>query len=65
MTGYVHAQNMLLFAQDALTHSEPWLLWESCESRTLRDGVWKDDWEVLEEMPDWHPNVQYRRKAQV
>lgn len=62
MAKHVHAEKMAMFAEDAKHTDKPWELWETRESKTKKNGVWVEDWEDLEEMPDWHPNVGYRRK---
>lgn len=51
--GHVHAQNMIEFGKDALTHKEPWKLWE----RSV-DGV---RWYPCNGNPTWVPEYKYRR----
>jgi hypothetical protein len=54
-TPHKHADNMLLFAQDAQTTDKPWTLWEyKVDSYP--------DWLTLEENPLWQPKSEYRRK---
>lgn len=64
MAKHVHAEAMAMFAEDAKISETPWKFWETRESKTKKNGVWVEDWEDLEEMPDWNPNVGYRRKIQ-
>ena len=63
MAAHVHAEKMAMFAEDAKISETPWEFWETQESKVKRNGVWIEEWEDLEEMPDWHPNVGYRRKV--
>lgn len=63
MVAHVHAEKMAMFAEDAKISETPWEFWETRESKTKKNGVWVEDWEDLEGMPDWHPNVGYRRKV--
>ena len=51
--GHPHAENMKLYAKDAMTTNEPWKLWEVC--------LW-GEWESLLTNPAWNPARQYRRK---
>lgn len=51
--GHPHAESMRLFAEDALTHPEPWKLWE------MKHKFWVD----CHENPIWAPNAEYRRKS--
>ncbi len=54
--GHKHHKEMLLYAQDAAIHKEPWKLWE-----------WRDDyfdWTTLSANPVWALNGEYRRKPQ-
>lgn len=54
--GHKHHKEMLLYAQDAAVHKEPWKLWE-----------WRDDyfdWTTLSGNPVWNVNGEYRRKPQ-
>lgn len=60
MPAHVHTELMLQFAQDAMVSETPWEFWETQECQVLRDGKWVEEWEPLEGMPDWHPNVGYR-----
>ena len=52
-TGHPHAENMKLYAEDAMTTNEPWKLWEKCVY---------GDWYTLVRNPDWDDTRQYRRK---
>lgn len=63
MAAHVHAEKMAMFAEDAKISETPWEFWETQESKVERNGVWIEEWEDLEEMPDWHSNVGYRRKV--
>lgn len=51
--GHPHAESMRLFAEDALTHPEPWKLWE------MKLHFWVD----CHENPTWVPIAEYRRKS--
>ena len=52
-TGHFHAENMKLYAEDAMTTNEPWKLWE----------VWVyDEWNPLSKNPEWGTDRLYRRK---
>lgn len=62
MAAHVHAEKMAMFAEDAKHTNKPWELWEVNESMSQKDGVWVEDWEDLKGIPDWNPNVGYRRK---
>lgn len=64
MAKHVHAENMAMFAEDAKRTDKPWELWETSESKSFKDGDWVEDWEDLDDIPDWHPDVGYRRKIQ-
>lgn len=55
MPAHVHAQNMVLYAQDALETDKPGGRWES-----RRDG--KDEWVEQEHSPLWRTDFNYRRK---
>lgn len=52
--GYVHAELILQFGADALTHTEPWKLWQF----KVDDGVWCD----CPRNPHWRATTEYRRK---
>lgn len=52
-TGHPHAENMKLYAEDAITTNEPWKLWE-----VNRYGKWRP----LSKNPEWGTDRQYRRK---
>jgi len=54
MPAHVHAENMRLYAEDALETSEPWKRWEWY----LR-GV---GWIQLASQPEWEDDISYRRK---
>ncbi len=51
-----HADNMALFAMDALETNRPWERWEVWNSLFQR-------WENLACSPRWNPNLHYRRKG--
>lgn len=54
MPKHPHAENMALYAQDALETDEPWERWEmSCERFT---------WSPLLSNPSWDEDISYRRK---
>lgn len=52
-TGHPHAENMKLYAEDAMTTNEPWKLWEVCIY---------DEWNPLSKNPEWGTDRLYRRK---
>lgn len=52
---HVHADNMLLFAQDAMETDRPWDRWEG-----RADG--EGEWTPARGNPSWNPSHQYRRK---
>lgn len=52
--GHVHSESMLLYAEDAKTHTEPWKLWQMKSV----DGVWRE----CEAHPMWVSATEYRRK---
>lgn len=52
--GHVHAENMALYAEDALTNPEPWKLWQ------IKSG--SSDWISCQFSPAWDPGCQFRRK---
>lgn len=52
--GHIHAKNMTLFAEDAKTHAEPWVLWE--------DKAFDGEWMTLNINPMWDVTFKYRRK---
>ena len=57
MTGHIHADLMAMYAEDAKTHAEPWLLWE------LFDKKGGATWHACtKDMSNWHPYFDYRRK---
>ena len=59
MTAHIHAENMRLYAEDALTTDEPWLLWQWKDNL----GLWRNfDSHSLTIHPSWYPEVEYRRK---
>ncbi len=55
MTAHIHAQNMLLYAQDAAETDKPWERWEIYDR--FGAGV-----TLLRQHPQWREDVQYRRK---
>lgn len=50
-----HAENMMLYAQDALTTDRPWERWEL----RLNGDV---TWVILRKHPEWDSWHEYRRK---
>lgn len=54
--GHPHAENMKLYAEDAMTTNEPWKLWEVCMH---------GEWSSLLTNPAWNTNRQYRRKPKI
>lgn len=57
MTAHTHAENMLLYAEDAAKTAEPWKLWEF-----ISFGM--EDYQPLTSNPNWGFATSYRRKAQ-
>ncbi|OCA55171.1 hypothetical protein [Photorhabdus namnaonensis] len=58
MAAHVHAENMALYAQDALKTDEPWKLWEYHDDNM---GLWKN---VITH-PSWDYRSTYRRKPEM
>ena len=56
MTAHKHAENMRLFAEDALQSKTPWLHWQC---RAVGDIEWED---FDGGCPIWHDDIEYRRK---
>jgi len=55
MSAHVHAENMRLYAEDALETSEPWKRWQ-------RWNAFLGCWVNLEAACGWSPNILYCRK---
>ena len=55
MAKHIHAENMALYAQDALVSDTPWRYWE------VRHH---DKWFHLNHNPNWHATYDYRRKPE-
>lgn len=55
---HIHADLMLQYAQDAMEHAEPWLLWEV-------KNDFSDRWRELDEHPRWGTKNKYRKKTSV
>lgn len=53
MPAHKHAENMKLFAHDAMATDKPWLRWQ-----IFRDNSWVD----MNDNPGWNPYMSYRRK---
>jgi hypothetical protein len=51
--GYIHAELMAQYAEDAKQHEKPWELWEHGENGTWANCTWH---------PGWHTDILYRRK---
>ena len=51
--GFIHAELMAQYAEDAKQHNKPWELWQHDVSGTWVDCV---------SHPNWCSNTQYRRK---
>jgi hypothetical protein len=49
-----HEKSKSLYAEDALTHKEPWMLWEF--------SLYENEWLHCLHAPDWDSQLQYRRK---
>lgn len=56
--GHKHHKEMLLYAQDAALHEEPWKLWEWSEKG---ENYWRD---IMNGNPVWCEWLEYRRKPQ-
>ena len=56
MAAHPHAENMKLFAEDAMKTDKPWELWEVKAS--------KDMWTQCSDYPVWIVGLQYRRKPE-
>jgi len=54
--GHVHAESMAQYAEDAKTHSEPWVLWQ------IKDKYKDDVWFYCQRHPIWATHLEYRRK---
>lgn len=52
--GHVHAESMMLYAEDAKTHPEPWKLWQV--------SYGEDKWHKIRRNPTWGTEAEYRRK---
>ena len=52
---HCHAENMKLYAEDALKSAEPWQLWQN---RKFGDNLYRD----CVTHPQWFTEVEYRRK---
>jgi hypothetical protein len=50
-----HAENIMLFAEDARETDRPWARWQFCRPP---EGVWRD----CSVVPEWAPELYYRRK---
>lgn len=57
MAGHKHAQAMHQYAIDALTHTEPWQLWEVLPPSG-------HEWQPLVTHPGWYDYSKYRRKSE-
>ena len=55
--GHVHAELMAQYAEDAMTHAEPWKLWQY----DTVVGSWTD----CARSPSWTTNYEYRRKPKM
>ena len=56
MKAHKHANNMLLYAEDALETDKPWERWEVCRPEDC------DEWIPLTHYPTWSSIYRYRRK---
>ncbi len=52
---HIHAENMRLYAEDAMETDKPWERWESRDDVSLK-------WWTLQYNPYWDTEIQYRRK---
>ena len=55
MNAHIHAENMMLYAEDAAETAKPWELWEF-----ISFGM--EDWQSLDSNPNWGFATEYRRK---
>ena len=55
MNAHIHAENMMLYAEDAAETAKPWELWEF-----ISFGM--EDWQPLDSNPNWGFATEYRRK---
>lgn len=55
MAGHKHAELMVMYAEGAKTHAEPWELWES----KFPD---EEEWHHLNYHPSWDISTEYRHK---
>ena len=53
--GHIHAKLMAQYAEDAITHAEPWKLWQ------FYAGSWGD----CAQSPAWATHLEYRRKQKM
>jgi hypothetical protein len=51
-----HAENMVLYAQDAMETDKPWERWQFKNQHT------EDEWTALVNHAEWGLNTDYRRK---
>lgn len=54
---HVHANLMCFYAEDSMVTNIPWQFWET------DSGTGGQKWTHCVTHPNWHPNVQYRRKS--
>ena len=52
---HLHAESMMLYAEDAAKTAKPWELWEF-----ISFGM--EDWQTLDSNPNWGFATDYRRK---
>lgn len=55
MAAHVHAENMKLFAEDAMKTDKPWYQWE------YDNGA---GWQQLRQLPSWGETILYRRRPE-
>lgn len=58
MAKHIHAENMALYAQDAMETPRPWGLWEWYVPAIK-------SWETMTSNPDWNTRTEYRRKPKM
>lgn len=56
MPAHIHAENMLLYYEDALETETPWDRWEF---QVPHEQAWH---QLSGEHPEWSPSIKYRRK---
>lgn len=58
MAKHIHAENMALYAQDAMETPRPWERWEWYVPAIK-------SWETMPSSPDWNTRTEYRHKPKM